>query len=54
MDITREKLLARIEALKTDLATCQKQIILFDGALQDAEYWLAEFDKSEQKENNDA
>jgi len=54
MDITREKILARIEALNQDLATCQKQIILFDGALQDAEFWLAELDKSEQKEGDNA
>ena len=45
MAISREQIVARIDALNRDIDTCQKQLILFDGAKQDAEYWLAEFDK---------
>lgn len=47
MAISRERLNARLEELKQELEKCRQQFAALTGAIADANYWLAELDRSE-------
>lgn len=57
MQITKELLLARIDAYRKDEASIRRQadmtIAALQGAIKDCEHWIAELDKAEAKAEGD-
>jgi len=47
MEITRERIVARIEELKTQLEQLKSQHLAISGALADSEYWLLQLNAEE-------
>ena len=45
--MTRDKIQERIKTLETERDNTKNLLVMYEGALQDAKFWLSELDKSE-------
>ena len=45
--MTRKDVEARIELLKKERETLMANVMIYNGAIQDCEFWIAQFDAQE-------
>ncbi len=51
--MTKEQLINRIQTLETERENLKGTVMVYDGAIQDCQYWLSQLAKEERKENSD-
>ena len=48
--MTKEQIQARLKQLETEREQLRVNLMAYEGAIQDCNYWLQELDKAEEKE----